>query len=326
LKEKFYHIDDELLVKYLLAESTPDENAAVEQWLNIDTTNQKYFNDFKLIWEESKLVAATSEVDEEASWQKFRNRVYNISTGKAKVETIGSYYWLRTAAMVVIIAGAALLAYRIFDNKEIKTLAVQSLNKVVIDTLPDKSVITLNKNSTLSYLEKFKGNTRTVDLKGEAFFSIQPDKTKPFIIHVNDVTVRVVGTSFNIKSTKGNTEIIVETGIVQVIKNNKEIDLRPDEMIFLKKGDSVLEKEKETGRLYNYYRTKEFECDNTPLWKLVDVLNQAYDTKIVIERKELRNLPLTTTFNNQSLGTILEIIRQTFNISVTKAGNEIILK
>ena len=324
--EKFRHIHDDLLVKYLLGETTPDENGGVEQWLAADTANQKYYDDFRLIWEESKQFAATSSVDEEASWQKMRNRIQTIATEKTKIKSMHSFYWLKIAAMLVIMAGAGVLVYTIFNNGEIKTIAAQSLDKVVTDTLPDRSIITLNKNSTVYYPEKFQGNTRVVDLKGEAFFTITPDKAKPFIIHVNDITVKVVGTSFNIKSTNGNTEVIVETGIVQVIKNNKEIDLHPGERTLVKKEDSALVKENETGTLYNYYRTKEFECDNTPLWKLVEVLNQAYDANIIIERKELRDLPITTTFNNESLDNILEVIRQTFNISVTKTGNQIILK
>lgn len=322
MNEKFYHINDDLLVKYLLGESTNAENGEVEEWIAYDAGNQKYFDDFKLIWDESKQFATTSNVDEEAAWQKFQERI-NTST---PVKSISPFYWLKIAAILIVLAGATVLVFKIFDNKEIKTLAVSSLDKVVIDTLPDESVITLNKNSTLSYPGKFMGDTRTVDLKGEAFFKITPDKTKPFIIHVNDVTVRVVGTSFNIRSINGNTEVIVESGIVQVIKKNKEIELHPDEKIIVNKDDRVLVKENEVGTLYNYYRTKEFECDNTPLWKLVEVLNQAYDADIIIERNELRNLPITTTFNNESLNNILEIIRQTFNISVTKTGSQVILK
>jgi ferric-dicitrate binding protein FerR (iron transport regulator) len=237
-----------------------------------------------------------------------------------------SHQWLKVAAVIIFMAGTVALAYTLFSTNEIKTVAVNSLDKVITDTLPDKSVITLNKNSTLDYPEKFKGDTRTVNLKGEAFFSVTPDKSKPFIIHVNDVTIKVVGTSFNVKSFNGNTEVIVETGIVEVIRDKEEIDLHPNEKILVKKDDSTLTKEKERGALYNYDLTKEFECDNTPLWQLVQALNQAYDVNIVIERKELRSLPLTTTFNNESLDHILDIIRQTFNISVTKTGNEIILK
>lgn len=325
MKEKLRHIDDDLLVKYLLEETSPGENAEVEQWLELDASNQKHYDDFKLIWHESKALAAISQVDEETGWQKFRNRIHAAPTGKAKIKTMG-FKWLKIAAMIVLIAGAAGLVYKITGNRPIETIALQSLNKVVTDTLPDHSIITLNRNSTLSYPEKFKGNTRDVTLQGEAFFSVAPDKSKPFIINVNDVTVKVVGTSFNIKSSDGNTEIIVETGIVEVIKNHKEIDLHANEKIIVKKDNDLLAKEKKTETLYNYYRTKEFECDNTPLWKLVEVLNQAYNTHIIIERKELRNLPLTTTFNDQSLNTILEVIRQTFDITLTQTGNEIILK
>jgi ferric-dicitrate binding protein FerR (iron transport regulator) len=325
LNHNFYHIDDALLVKYLLEETSPEETEMVKEWIVSDEANKKHYDDFKLLWDESKVVAAASSLDEEVQWQKFKNRISSPAK-MAPVKRMWSYQWLKVAAVIIFMAGTVALAYTLFSTNEIKTVAVNSLDKVITDTLPDKSVITLNKNSTLDYPEKFKGDTRTVNLKGEAFFSVTPDKSKPFIIHVNDVTIKVVGTSFNVKSFNGNTEVIVETGIVEVIRDKEEIDLHPNEKILVKKDDSTLTKEKEKGALYNYYRTKEFECDNTPLWQLVQALNQAYDVNIVIERKELRSLPLTTTFNNESLDHILDIIRQTFNISVTKTGNEIILK
>ena len=85
-------------------------------------------------------------------------------------------------------------------------------------------------------------------------------------------------------------------------------------------------KAEETERLYNYYRTREFVCDNTPLWKLVAVLNEAYGANIVIGRDALRNMPLTTTFNNESLERILDIIRTTFDITVVRQNNTIILQ
>ncbi|MEO8822244.1 MAG: FecR domain-containing protein [Ginsengibacter sp.] len=326
MKDNFYHIDDTLLVKYLLHETNPVENEAVEKWIIKDNINKKHFNDFKLIWDESKNFAATSRLNENESWRKFKNRIHSTPVKKAPVKIIRKFQWLKVAAMVIFVVSAVAIAYTIFNQKEIKTVAIKSMDKVITDTLPDQSVITLNKNSTIDYPEKFTGKTRTVSLEGEAFFSVAHDKTKPFIIHVNNITIKVVGTSFNVKSRNGNTEVIVETGIVEVIHNKKEIDLHPHEKILVKKEGNVLAKEKYSGELYNYYRTKEFECDNTPLWELVQVLNQAYNVNIIIENKKLRNLPLTTTFNNESLDRILEIIQQTFNISVSKTGGEIILK
>ena len=88
----------------------------------------------------------------------------------------------------------------------------------------------------------------------------------------------------------------------------------------------MLVKAVEEEQLYNYYRTKEFVCDNTPLWKLVEVLNEAYQANIVIDRPGLRTLPLSATFNNESLDQVLEVISLTFNISVTRTEDTIHLR
>jgi transmembrane sensor len=163
-------------------------------------------------------------------------------------------------------------------------------------------------------------------MKGEAFFHVSPDKKKPFIIRVNDVTIRVVGTSFNVRSANGITEVIVETGVVQVTHHNKTVELRKDEKIKVQQKDSALVKDKVQDRLYNYYRSKQFVCDNTPLWKLVEILNEAYNSNIVIENPKLRGLLLTAPFDNESLDRILEVIHETFNIKVIKQQDRIILQ
>jgi ferric-dicitrate binding protein FerR (iron transport regulator) len=69
-----------------------------------------------------------------------------------------------------------------------------------------------------------------------------------------------------------------------------------------------------------------FVANKTPLWRMVQVLNEAYDAQIVIEREELRNLPLTTTFKNQPLDTILSVISETLHLQVVKTDDRIILK
>jgi transmembrane sensor len=143
---------------------------------------------------------------------------------------------------------------------------------------------------------------------------------------VNDVTVRVVGTSFNVKSVNGVTEVIVETGIVQVIRNSKMVELHPKEKTKVTQQDSVLTKAKEQDKLYNYYRSKEFVCDGTPLWKLVQALNEAYNVHIEIENPKLRSEPLTVTFNNESLDQILDVIIETFKIKKTQEQDRIILR
>ena len=305
-------------MKHLLGEASPEEEQAVTEWMNENATNKEYYNQFKKIWDNSKKLAADSTLDVNKAWERFQNRV-NGQNEPSKILKPNRFSWVRIAASVMLVAGLGVAAYFLVNkNNEPIEMVSQTGQNVLVDTLSDGSVITLNKKSTITYPSKFKGNTRSIALKGEAFFNVAPDKKKPFIISVNDVQVTVVGTSFNIKSENGNTEVIVESGIVRVTQSGKTVELLAGEKIVMSSNDSIATKEAVNDKLYNYYRTKEFVCDDTPLWKLVQVVNEAYDAKIIIGRKELNDKRLTTTFNNESLEQVLEVIRLTFDITITK--------
>ena len=232
---------------------------------------------------------------------------------------------MRIAASVIIVLGIGILGYWIFNDRT-NEMTVVAQQTVVIDTLPDNSVVTVNKGSSISYLSKFKGETRQVSLKGEAFFNVTPNKKKPFIISVNDVQITVVGTSFNVKTVNGNTDVVVETGIVKVTRAGKTVELKANEEVVVNAKDSALTKEKVSDQLYKYYRTKEFICDDTPLWKLVEVINEAYNSHVVIGDPALKDMGITTTFNNESLEQVLNVISLTLNIKIIKEGDTIILQ
>ena len=328
MSPNFYHITDDLLVKYMLGEANAEEQALVEEWLSDDMANARQYNDFKTIWEESRKLATISTVDENGAWERFKNSVQAPKQKETVVKTMRPLALMRIAALFILIVGGAVLGYQMFRDKRVVNLVVASQKAPLIDTLPDGSVVTLNKHSSINYPSKFKGDTRTIALKGEAFFNVTPNKKKPFIIHVNDVSIRVVGTSFNVRSEGGVTEVIVETGRVQVTRNNKTVELKPEEKLKIEQQDSVMVKEEVKDKLYNYYHSKEFVCYEAPLWKLAEALSKAYEVNIVIETETLRRLKLTTTFNNESLDKILEVISQTFDIQVIqdKETNRIILK
>ncbi len=233
--------------------------------------------------------------------------------------------WMKVAATIILAVGLGSIGYRMF-NKSPRELVVQSGQTVTKDTLPDRSVVTINKGSSISYIPGLKGKSRNVKLQGEAFFNIAPDKSKPFIIAVNGIRVTVVGTSFNVKSNNESTEIIVESGIVRVDKDKNTIELRANEEIKVAPADTMLVKRAVTDHLYNYYRTRQFVCDDTPLWKLVQVLNEAYDAHIVFADPGLKELKLNTTFNNESLDQVLNVVSLTFNIKITRDANTIVLQ
>jgi transmembrane sensor len=325
LNQNADHIIDDLLVKYLLNEANEEERLLVDKWVSSNADNKKYYDDFKTIWEESKQLAAVCSVSEDAAWQRFKTRIHQPKE-KGVVKKLMPVAWLRIAALFILIVGAAYFGYKLLNEKPVENRMVASKQTTITDTLPDGSIVTLNKNSELHFPSQFRSDTRIVKLKGEAFFTVTPNKEKPFIIHVNDVSIRVVGTSFNVRSVNGVTEVIVETGVVQVTRRNQMVELRPNEKLKIAQQDTTLVKDTVQDKLYNYYRSKKFACDGTPLWKLVEVVNEAYNAHIEIGNPSIRSLPLTVTFNNESLDQILEVVHETFNIAVVYEKDRIILK
>lgn len=327
--EQYNNIDESLLVKYLANETNSEETLEVENWVQASDKNKQQLEQFLLIWEQSLQLNMPAAIDADIAWQHLRQRIKQNEKNKTVTTvTLFTKNWLRIAAAVLVVVCAGWLGYQFFtknNGAQIAAVSLSSLDKVVTDTLPDGSVITVNKHSTLSYPSTFDGNTREVALNGEAFFKVAPNKAKPFIIHVNDVVVQVVGTSFNIKSEKGKTEVIVETGIVKVTKNKHTLNLLPKEKVVTQWQDSTLVKDTVQDQLYNYYRSKEFICNHTPLQTLVQTLNEAYNSNIVIENDILKDLPITTVFKDESLENILTVISETFNIKIDKKDNKIIL-
>lgn len=333
-------ISDELLVNYLLQECSETDMQFVEEWLNSNAENLAYYNEFKDIWDQSKILQPTIEVDENQAWLRLKERMekpklaffstkilsYSIAASIALI--IGLFFILKPSNPNKVITQTKKdKSINTATSDIVHTKKVETNTNTLIDTLSDKSIVTLNKNAKLECPEVFAEKERRVKLNGEAFFNITPNKEKPFFIDAsNNVEIRVVGTSFNVKSFDAYTEVIVETGIVEVRKFNRVLLLHPKEKARINKKDSTIVVEKNKDKLYKYYRSKEFECDNTPLWKVVEVLNEAYDNRIIIGRKDLKSMALTTRFDNESLENIIEIISETFDITVEKQGNKFILK
>lgn len=320
------HINDDLLVKYLLKECTVAETMQVEAWIAASASNKKYFAELETIWQQSKELEVKSDIDTDAAWERFNRKIKTADYSSAPAKK--SFPWLRIAAIFILLAVATWFAIDIMQKNSASNQLVSVNSGAIIrtDTLPDASVVVINKNSTLAYEKKFSGKDRKVTLNGEAFFSVSKDKSKTFIIKANDVEIKVIGTSFNVKTDPSLTEVIVETGIVKVKNAEAEFELHAGEMIRLEKSKMIASKEKVTSKLYDYYRTREFKCDNTSLKEITTLLNEVYDLNIVFEDVQLEELKLTTTFKNESPDTILQIIAQTFNLKIAKENGKTILK
>lgn len=323
------HISDDLLVKYMLNEAMPGEALQVKDWLEANDTNRKYYEHFKLIWDESQTLAANITVDENAAWEKFKARIQQPVTEKVSKAKTVRFSFIRkvqiAAAMLLLAVGLWWVYNTVNKPGVIAMIDKQSFSNTLIDTLSDGSIVTLNKNTTVSYPSSFNAKTRTVKLKGEAFFKVTPDKAKPFIVDAGDVTVTVVGTAFNVKNYDSATQVIVESGIVKVSKGDQSIQLYKGEQVLIKNDNAPLKKTIVKDSLYNYYRSKQIICNNTPLHDVIETINQAYDSHIILDDDALKQLRLSTTFKDESLETVIDVIQQTFNLRVRQQGDSIIL-
>ena len=325
---------DDLLVKVVLEEASDKELAEVMEWISRSNKNRKYFEDFKHILGESKKHSVYNPVDEKKAWQDFQQRIQErqfhgegrVTPPRVLILSLRRLQWVRFAAALIILLGGGWFYY--YNSRPEQFLSAHTDNQVLTDTLPEGAVVTLNKASSIRYKRHFSGDTRWVEMEGEAFFSVRPDKEKPFVVHAGGASVTVIGTSFNIKVMVDSIEVIVETGKVEIAQGGTRVGVRAHERAIISKGDVVLVQENDHNKLYNYYRTNEFECEGTPLWRIVEKLNEVYKVHIVIGDQNLKDLPLTVTFRNESLDKILNIIAATFKsyrMTVVRRGGDIIL-
>lgn len=314
-------MNDELLIKFLLKETSEDENTIVNDWLLDKPENVAQFAQFEKIWDASKQLAATSEVDEEQAWLKFKAKADALPAAQPIVKPLKrNHLWLRVAAVLVVAFASWSLYTLLMPAKYIEVVAT---NEILNKTLPDGSALTINKNTQISYANNFETH-RSVRLKeGDVFFDVAHDKQHPFVIDIDDVDVEVVGTSFNIKHRKDNTEIVVETGIVKVKLGDQEIRLVKGEKLLISPATKLLQKEQNTDQLYNYYRTKLFIANNTPLEKLVETLNEAYGSHVVVDDKV--NEIFTGPLELGNLDQNLSIICYALKLKITRNQKEILL-
>jgi len=319
-------VTDALLMKHLLGETNEAEVVLVETWLLESDANRKQFEDYSRIWKESEQLAEVSNVDEDATWIKFLDRTKEVEKQQKVIKFSPRRNWLQAAAVLLLMITAGYFVLYQIAFREVPQIVLQSFDKVLTDTLPDGTIITLNKGATVSFPEDFQGKERLVKLQGEAFFDVVQDKNKPFIISANEAQVQVFGTSFNVNTTAKRTEVIVATGIVEVSKNSNAVKLVANEKAVVTVEEKIPLKAKYDDHLYQYYVSKEFVLNATPLWRFVDVLSQAYNVQIVIENESIKDMRLTTVFRNESLQNILVVLGETLNITIEQKGSNIILR
>jgi ferric-dicitrate binding protein FerR (iron transport regulator) len=322
------HIDDKLLLRFLLGEASQDEMTQVQEWLQLSEKNRKVLDDYEAIWSESgKLTPNPVAVDTSFVWKKMSERIDEFESEKP-IKTIplkSKFIKISYNAAAILIIFIAI--YQLI-LKPTPTLQVASNIKIIKDTLPDGSLIALNSNTTISYPKKFEKKERRIKLEGEAFFDIERNEEKPFIIEAGNAFVQVLGTKFNVKAYENSEiEVIVTEGLVKLyIIDSETLD---SSSIFLKAGQK--------GRISIQENRPVYVSENIPdelawmdytlifkdtdLKRALSLLEDHYNVKINVSNERIFNCRLTTTFTNNSIDDIIEVIVATFEFEYSEENN-----
>jgi len=185
--------------------------------------------------------------------------------------------------------------------------------------LSDGSIVWLNPKSKVIYPQSFTSTQRKVQMQGEAFFEISSDPGRPFIIHSGNVITRVWGTSFRIRAYDNiPVEISVVTGKVSVqlqTKEDSELILLPQQTATYSKAADLLKKgiEQKTSGM-SIWQKETLTFDNEPIRDVIKVLNTQFKVNISTADEKLLDYFLKADFTDQSLPSILEMLRKSLNV------------
>ena len=310
----------QVIIKYLWDECENSERFEIEAWINASKENKKLFDELKNSWEVAGKSVELFNPDFEKAWKniQLQTGIKNREAKKINLRPTVSQL-LKIAALIVIILGIGIVVKVSIFNKPALKFETSLRNCKKELHLADGTVIFLNRNSKVSFPEKFSGE-REVSLEGEAFFKVAKDKAHPFIVNAGGTITKVLGTSFNIKvKNSGQVFVSVLTGKV-AFRNVKE----KSQSLYLIKGDQgkfdpnseVLVKSHYSDENFLSWQTGIIRFNNQLLGEAVKVLSDYY-SKTIETDASLKDRPITVTFNNLPLDEALKIIEITLNVKAT---------
>ncbi|HEY8935155.1 MAG TPA: FecR domain-containing protein [Cyclobacteriaceae bacterium] len=331
MENTFNHID-ELIGKYLAGEATSSEIEQVERWEKESDSNRHYISQLKLIFDKASSIKEWQQFDQDAAWDKMKAKLQKreaktVSINSAKADEHFQLRWVwRIAASILLTLGVGYYFYQQRTSSTIEAVEVIAETKTIENILPDGSDVFLNKKTKLSYSYDKEKKQHTVKLKGEAYFDIKHDEKKKFIIDVDGVFIRDIGTSFNVKAypKSGKIEVVVKEGEVEFFtEKDSGVFLRAGgKGVYDKQTKKFLIEQPESNVLA--YKTKFFSFNDENLESAVHELNEVYDKEIILSDK-LKSCRLTVTFNNEDIDEIARVLADTYNLSVKETSNKIIL-
>nr|WP_068890032.1 FecR family protein [Pedobacter panaciterrae] len=308
---------NKLLGRYLKGDANETENALINAWYKSYNSNEE--------------LVRIDEIESENSKKIVRKRLI-IAIKPTERTNIKRIRQLSIAASVLICFTLGLLYYNqlpksngLLSYSEIST-GIGRIKKV---TLPDNSVVWINAATKIRVPSNYTGKVREVYLdEGEAFFKVTKNPNRPFIVHTGKINIRVLGTSFNVRSypTIAEQKVQVATGLVQVSNKNKTLGL-------LKHGQQLTYNTLNNNITVDSINTERMTWNNGNVYmeqisfsELALILHNTYGLNLKAGSKKVDAYHFTLKLSHsQPIESILKAISMIHNTNYRKEGNDIII-
>lgn len=326
---------NELLQKYIENKCTENELYVLLNYLKLSDTNKVFEPVSHSFWQiinsedtylnEEQIKELNTEVNLIFKQIEQKNKV------KKKKRTIWPYQLvIRVVAMLLWVFGMGL--YLTIDKEKPSQITYEEITtgrgETKEITLTDGTCIILNSVSQVTIPSDFNQNNRCISMDGEAFFDVSHNPDQPFIIKNASTQVKVLGTSFNVKSYDEDEyiNVTVSTGKVQV--NIQDLNLQllvsPLEHLSVNKQTGTLTKLAVKENKYAHWKDGALYFNKEPISEVIKNINRKYDMDVVLECKDCKQI-ISGSHDNKSLESVIKSICFTTGLKYKKNGEKIIL-
>lgn len=322
MEEENKHID-ELIANYLTEGLDKNALDELKTWIAASAENQQYFIRQREIWFSAVSREAASVYDKDKAFENFRSRVES----QKEIQSISrqgfnlSALW-RYAAVVAIIIAVGCISYWQGEVNVKDTFADISVEAPLGSKtklyLPDGTLVWLNAGSRMTYSQGFGVDNRKVELEGEGYFEVKRNEKIPFFVKTKDLQLQVLGTKFNFRDYPEDHEVVVsllegKVGLNNLLREEKEAVLSPDERAVLNKANGLLTVESVTASNASQWTDGYLFFDEELLSDIAKELERSYNVKIHIANDSLKTFRFYGNFvrREQNIQEVLEALAST---------------
>lgn len=280
-------IKREILHRYLMGSATEEEKKELVSWVDEDPKHFEELKAYGLIYDADIFYGEYSA--REKTFNAKNVMPNESSVIKRSVFRRFSVRFIRNAAVFALGFGLCMFLWEYTNrSKQPEMLSLYApVGQRAVLTLGDGTQVWLNANSRITYPVSFGKDQRKVILKGEAYFKVKHDVSRPFIVNAGGYEIRDVGTEFNVKAyDKKNYELSLVKGEVHVTTpDNKEADLRRGSRVFIDNNQTV------KGEILHpehfQWRTGLISFESESLQDIFHQIELFYDVKIVVDNTQV---------------------------------------